>query len=211
MGKFSKGILGPFSGTIGTVVGGRWRGIDYMRSRPTTKNRIATPAQTVQTAKFTLVTAFVKTFKELFSKTYRDNRDKMSGTNSAVSYLLKNAVEGVYPDLRLNYAMVQVSRGTLPNAQMPTAEAAQDTVVFKWTNNAGLGSAKPTDIAILVVYHPASKTAYFDTESFSRRDEEASLNIPLKATAVETWLSFAAADGKGIAQSIYTGKVMLPA
>jgi hypothetical protein len=34
MGKISKGILGGFSGTVGTVVGGKWKGIDYMRSKP---------------------------------------------------------------------------------------------------------------------------------------------------------------------------------
>jgi hypothetical protein len=31
MAKISQGILGGFSGTVGTVVGGHWRGIDYMR------------------------------------------------------------------------------------------------------------------------------------------------------------------------------------
>jgi len=33
MGKIEKGILGGFSGKVGTVVGGNWRGIDYMRSK----------------------------------------------------------------------------------------------------------------------------------------------------------------------------------
>lgn len=34
MGTFSKGILGGFSGTVGTVIGGNWKGIQYMRSQP---------------------------------------------------------------------------------------------------------------------------------------------------------------------------------
>jgi hypothetical protein len=34
MAKFNKGILGGFSGTVGTVVGANWRGMDVMRSRP---------------------------------------------------------------------------------------------------------------------------------------------------------------------------------
>ena len=29
MGTISKGILGGFSGTVGTVIGGSWKGIDY--------------------------------------------------------------------------------------------------------------------------------------------------------------------------------------
>ena len=34
MGKISQGILGGFSGKVGNVVGGNWKGIDYMRVRP---------------------------------------------------------------------------------------------------------------------------------------------------------------------------------
>ena len=33
MGKISQGILGGFSGKVGTVIGGNWKGIDYMRSK----------------------------------------------------------------------------------------------------------------------------------------------------------------------------------
>ena len=35
MGTIKKGILGGFSGVVGTVTGGNWKGIDYMRSRAT--------------------------------------------------------------------------------------------------------------------------------------------------------------------------------
>ena len=30
MGTISKGILGGFSGTVGTVIGGSWKGIDFL-------------------------------------------------------------------------------------------------------------------------------------------------------------------------------------
>lgn len=32
MGTIQKGILGGFSGKVGSVIGGNWKGIDYMRS-----------------------------------------------------------------------------------------------------------------------------------------------------------------------------------
>lgn len=34
MGTIKKGILGGFSGKVGTVVGSSWKGIAYMRSLP---------------------------------------------------------------------------------------------------------------------------------------------------------------------------------
>jgi hypothetical protein len=34
MGKINQGILGGFSGKVGNVVGGSWKGIEYMRVIP---------------------------------------------------------------------------------------------------------------------------------------------------------------------------------
>lgn len=34
MGKINQGILGGFSGKVGNVIGGNWKGIDYMRVKP---------------------------------------------------------------------------------------------------------------------------------------------------------------------------------
>lgn len=33
MGTIKQGILGGFSGKVGTVIGSSWKGISYMRSR----------------------------------------------------------------------------------------------------------------------------------------------------------------------------------
>lgn len=33
MGKIRQGILGGFNGTVGTVVGGSWKGMAYMRGK----------------------------------------------------------------------------------------------------------------------------------------------------------------------------------
>ena len=34
MGKINQGILGGVSGQIGNVIGGTWKGIDYLRIKP---------------------------------------------------------------------------------------------------------------------------------------------------------------------------------
>ena len=38
MAKIEHGILGGFSGTVGTVIGGSWKGIDTMRSKAKRRN-----------------------------------------------------------------------------------------------------------------------------------------------------------------------------
>ena len=54
MGRVKNGILDGFPGTIGTVIGGNWRGVQYMRARSQNKRHKTTQAQEEQRAKFAL-------------------------------------------------------------------------------------------------------------------------------------------------------------
>ena len=63
MGTYSKGILGSFTGKVGTVIGSSWNGIDYMRSLPRPSSKAPTALQLAQREKFGLVTKFVAPIK----------------------------------------------------------------------------------------------------------------------------------------------------
>ncbi|MBC7826186.1 MAG: hypothetical protein H7122_00465 [Chitinophagaceae bacterium] len=121
MARISKGILGGFSGTVGTVVGGNWKGIDYMRSKAVSRTSGTSTAQDVQRAKFALASKFNRSMKDLLSISFRDFASKMTGMNSALSFTMKNAVVGIYPDLKIDYAQVLVARGNMPNALTPSS------------------------------------------------------------------------------------------
>ena len=85
MGIISKGILGGFSGTVGTVIGGSWKGITYMRSQPARRTSEPTEAQLEQQAKFALAIRFISVFGGLFMISFRNYAVKMTGTNNALS------------------------------------------------------------------------------------------------------------------------------
>lgn len=55
MGTINQGITGGFSGKVGTVVGGNWNGIDYMRSKESGRSDAKSNAQLNQRAKFLTV------------------------------------------------------------------------------------------------------------------------------------------------------------
>lgn len=210
MGTINKGILGGFSGTVGTVIGGSWKGIDYMRSQPARRSGTLTPAQIDQQLKFKLVVSFVQSFAALAMITFRNYAAKMTGTNSAVSYLLKNAVTGVSPNYTLNYSLVLISRGDLPNAGNPVAVlgAQAGDITFNWTNNAGVGKAKPDDKAVLMLYCPATNQSVYTTGSALRSAQTETLDVSIfSGKTVETYIGFMSADGKDVATSIYTGQL----
>ena len=64
MGKISQGVLGGFSGKVGNVVGGSWKGIDYMRIKPASVTNPRTAAQVDQRSKFSIVLNFLQPMTE---------------------------------------------------------------------------------------------------------------------------------------------------
>src|SRR2546423_15651325 len=98
MGTISKGILGGFNGTVGTVIGGSWKGIDYMRSRPARRTNSPSPAPLEQQAKFATVINFLDSMVGLIRITYNGFAVKMTAFNSAMSYHIRYAITGAYPN-----------------------------------------------------------------------------------------------------------------
>ena len=209
MGIISKGILGGFSGTVGTVIGGTWKGISYMRSQPARRTSSPTEAQLEQQIKFALATRFVAVFSGLFMLSFRNYAVKMTGTNNALSYLLKNAITGTYPDYSIDYNNLLISRGDLPNALNPAAApTGTSDITFTWTNNSGTGKAKGNDKAILVIYCPALKLGLYTTGSALRSAGTEVYNATVFAgQQVQTYIGFISEDGRDVASSIYTGQL----
>lgn len=209
MGTITKGILGGFSGKVGSVVGGSWKGIDYMRSKAGRRTRAASALQLHQQLKFTVMMKFIQPLAGLLMLSFRGFAVRMTGTNSAFSYNLKNAIAGTFPDYKVDYSQVLVSRGDMPNALNPAAVAgAAGEVVFNWVNNAGTGQGKDSDLSLGVVYCPTLHQSVYTTNGATRLKETDTLEVSMfSGEVVETWLGFISADNKETATSIYTGAV----
>lgn len=209
MGIISKGILGGFSGTVDTVIGGSWKGITYMRSQPSARKSTFTQPQLDQQAKFALAVKFLQPLTGLLSISFRDYAVKMSGFNNALKYTLTNAVTGSYPAYTVDYSLALVSRGDLPNALSPAAAATvAGQVNFNWTSNAGVGKAAANDKAVLVVYCPARQQCIYTTAGADRSTASDVLAVPsFSGQQVETYVGFISKDGKSIASSIFTGQL----
>ena len=92
MGLYSKGILGSFSGTVGTVIGSNWKSIDYMRSQPIKSKRKATQLQIDQRLKFALLVGFFDVMTAYIDITFKTYAVKMTQSNAAFSYNFDNVI-----------------------------------------------------------------------------------------------------------------------
>lgn len=212
MSKLNMGILGGFSGKTGTVVGSHWKGKAVMRALPAKKkNRQATPNQLEQQEKFKLMVQFLSGLSDLLNITFGTQASKISGFNAAVSYNLQTAIAGDQSPFRIDFAKAKISQGNLPAVASPLAEAAPNHQInYSWKFNAGVTSARPTDIAILVVYCPELKQSIYVSEGATRASEQHTIDAGVFAGhEVETWLAFVREDGMKASPSMYTGKVTL--
>jgi len=211
MGKITQGILGGFSGKVGTVIGGNWKGIDYMRSRATNVTNPNTTAQKDQRSKFSLTLSFLQPITDFIKIGFKGYAIKMTAFNSAMSYNVKNAIAGVYPDYSMDYTQALVSRGSLAGALNPVANsAAAGEVTFSWDDNSIESNANADDLTMLLALNAGKKEAVFTTEGSTRDAGTQTLTIPdsYSGDSVECFIAFISVDGE-VANSKYIGSVVV--
>jgi len=211
MARIEESMHGGFRGKVGKLVGGKWNGIEYIRSIGARTNTEATPNQQNHRSKMALAGNFTRTIKKVVKVGFRDGAVRMSGYNAAVRDLLKNAITGESPNYRIDYSHVMVCRGEGRGPIGATASSpAAETITFKWSTRNVTGEVKPTDKAILVAYCEAFNVSAFTIQGPDRSTGTGSLEMPeFSGQEVHTWLAFISADGKTVFESSYTGMVKI--
>ncbi|MBC9796790.1 DUF6266 family protein [Sinomicrobium weinanense] len=193
MAIISKGILGGFSGKVGTVVGANWRGKDIIRSTPKPSSKEPTNKQLLQQMKFKLVVGFlqpVRSIQQLFFGTRSGARSRI---NLAVSYTINEAVEVVNDMPQLVYNKVLITRGDLAGFQNAALNnQAGGVLTLSWEDNSIQGNASATDLVNLVCYCPETETFESFLQLAKRTDLTATVTVPELFTGkeVQVWAYF---------------------
>jgi hypothetical protein len=209
MGTYRKGILGSFSGKVGTVVGSTWKGIDYMRSLPRPSGKAPTDAQMIQRVKMTLATGFLRPISALVNVGYKSLAIKQTGFNVATAQVISEAIMGIYPNMQIDYPQVLFSKGTLTGPWNAIASSAGGDVTISWDNNSTSGTAKPTDKAVLLIFNEEQSQYVYELNGADRTAGSETIQMPADfiGDTVHTWLGFISADKKTISTSVYAGQV----
>lgn len=209
MGKSGDGLLGKISGKLGNVVIAHWKGIPYIRSKPS-GNPSNTKAQQNQRSKFGMVVKFVGHILPVINAGFKWNIDAMTERNAAISYLMKNAVKGEKPDLAIDYPRVQVARGGLPSPKEATVKCLEtNNLVFEWQQKSDRQTLRAEDRVLALAYCPDVKAGVWSIEDKIRSDEQLKLEIPSNMCDKElhTYLAFADAKGDDASDSVYLGRL----
>ena len=210
MGIIKQGITGGFSGNVGNVIGGSWKGVAYMRIRPVSVANPRTEGQLDQRSKFALIIRFLEPLASSLRIGFRNLAIKMSAFNSAMSYNLLNAIQGTYPNYTVDYPNVLVSKGKLPRPRnQAAASTVAGTVVFTWDDNSDEVEAKTDDKTLLVVYNPVKDQAVLIEGLAERADGTQTITMPgsFSGDLVQCYIAFKAKEGELISNSGYAGAV----
>jgi len=211
MGKLEKGILGGFIGKVGTVIGGRYRGLDYMKSKGPSTRKNNAPAQLEQKAKFALAFKFARRMRKLFSITFDNKAAVMTANNYGLGRVIAESVTGVYPNFTIDYSKVPISRGSLElEPQPPVLSVAAGILKWQWVSNQNKNGADPKDRTILVAFCPTFDHVAYDVHGPARETNAATLDVTaFMGATVNTWIAFISEDGKRISDSVYTGQILV--
>ncbi|TXK74534.1 DUF6266 family protein [Mesonia sp. HuA40] len=208
MGKIPQGILGSLSGKVGSVIGGSWKGIDYIRIKPASVANPRTEGQVNQRNKFTVTLEFLQANKEFIKVGYKGFANKKTEFNAAMSYVLNNAVTGSAPNFVIDYSLALLSRGTLSGVLNGSTDLnIPGEVTFDWGDNSAEGNANTTDKAMVLVYNPSKKESIYILDGADRTVGSQTVTIPntYVGDTVELFMAFVSADGNQVSNSIYLG------
>ena len=210
MGILLQGILGPVNGRTGPVVSYVRFGQNITRSVSSTKkNKIETPARKTQRDKIKVCNEFTKVFSGtgFFNRSFPDPGHTGSGYNRATSAIMNLAIVS-NPEIAITWPKVLISKGQVAPVELAAAVVNEEgNIVFNWTDNAGTGTAKGNDKAIIVAYLSVSKEVVYQFSDVTRNEGYAVLEMISKKGVAETWLGFLSDDGKNAANSVYTGRL----
>ena len=208
MGKISQGILGGISGKVGNVIGGSWKGIDYIRVKPSSVANPRTEGQVNQRNKFKAVLEFLQPSLGFVKVGFKSAAIKQTEFNAAMSYNLRNAITGSAPNFSVDFANTLLSSGNKKKPQ--DAAAVYDTagkVHFSWAENSGEGDANEEDLMMMLVYNPSKKESVYILNGVVRAEEEYDVSVPSSyvGNVVHSYISVMNAEGTIVSDSVYLG------
>lgn len=178
MAKLSMGILGGFTGKVGTVVGYIRKGQPVIRALPQKSQNEPSSGQKNARMRFGALRKLIPAFIPAFNIGFRTQLDEKMVHCVAFSELWKLNVVGEAPSCVIDFSKIIVSKGRLPIlANAKVVRVGAESVEATWAPKGNIPPANGNDEVYLVVYSP--KENYVRLSSATpRANGTLRLNVP---------------------------------
>lgn len=209
MGIQHWGAFGGFQKKTGPLVGHWTNGQNVITALPHPSQVPATESQTNQRSRFGIMVSFVRQMNSLLKPGFKNaKKEKESSFNAALRENFP-AISNVFP-FTINYSKIVYSKGTLERVYLGSAATNAGGLKFEWEMQPlPAGSTAGTDKASFMVYDPNLDLFVIAQSTVARSVLSYDMLLPadFSGNMVSCWMSFEAADGKNVSDSIYLGAV----
>ena len=209
MGKFKNGFFGGITGSINNLVFYQLNGQNVVRSKPVPSLRPPTPKQLNNRMQLQLLSAFLSEINDLLRAGFGPlaKGTTKNFQNLAIQHNKPAAVTGFYPDVALAYHKIIWSKGSLTQAEQPTAEWVSEGIKFSWEMSPNTAWPATEDQVMLLAYCVARREHFSITAGAKRKIGWDILTIPanFQQEQFELYISFIAEDRQDVADSQYLG------
>jgi len=207
MGTYSNGVMGPFNGKVGTVVGYMWNGKFCMRAYQKYVKNPRTEAQTAHRQMFKQEVQLAAKMRRAVAKTLRDSAREEGLTAYNLFVKLNQRAFGMEEGrLTVDYSALTLSVGDVPPVEPRGMEWSADNVLEVRFSPTGAGSRY--DLVYLYVYVPDLESGYL-AAPVHRRDKRLAVALPDEYAGhqAQAYLMVQADDGRW-SLSAYAGEIV---
>ncbi|WEK18971.1 MAG: DUF6266 family protein [Candidatus Pedobacter colombiensis] len=213
MGIINNGLHGPFKGRIDNTVYYMLKNKNVSRqiginTKPPSELQLRNRLVTKLSSKFMCALKdFIETGFGIEAKLMDDN-----AYNQAIKHNKSQIIEGTYPDLKIAYPQVILSKGLLKPAEKWEVTQIPMGLQFTWQTDPKIAWPEAVEQVMMLAYFPDQNRTEYMLFGNERISGSAELELPpsLQGKYMETYLSFIAADRKQVANSVYTGSFNKP-
>nr|WP_320118667.1 DUF6266 family protein [uncultured Marinifilum sp.] len=193
MGKYTQGILGPFSGKVGAIVGSSWKGVNYIKSLPG-PNTSNTEKQQVQRSRFKSV---VKMASSLLASLIRPVWNLSAGKITGYNLFVKTNLAAFDESGELsNFEDFKASVGSLVlpgNLSIVNDTEVSSGITVSWSDESANGIGQADDqLHLLILKDDQVQVLHPGT---LRSAETADVTLPFEPGMLHVYAYFGAADG----------------
>jgi hypothetical protein len=207
MAIFKSTTFGKISGKHGTAVAAtRKDGLNILKVYRVASNPNTT-GQKNQRGKFGFVVKELNCMRKLFTITFGGQY----GINRAVSLAMKTCVSGEFPDFKIDYSKLKLSKGSIP---VPVSHNVYNLInnsfKLEWSDSELLN--EKTDDNLNIVLFNATKKQMIHNQNIalrSNRNIDFSLPEYWSDSEIYAWLYFSSSNNNYFSDSKYLGLITI--
>lgn len=200
MARLDQGLLGGYSGKLGTTVGATWKGINVVRTYQPNVANPNTQLQRDHRNKFREIAQLGSFFLASMVKPFWDKAaKKMSGYNAFVSMNTR----AMRDELQFDPMKFIIGNGQMghPDGDASFSEGA-NAIVIGWAKDEQVLYGQPTDKLYAIAFNYVGEPVGYTLGEFTRASSQASISLVEGVDASEVILCQAWLSENGLHQSI---------